>query len=75
MEKTAEIDQREKDVQGICSAILNMSPVSVNNMSGPDYSYCPMCYKEGNYHGDIQDIKHELSCAYLIAKDLSTNLL
>lgn len=76
-----EMTDREKDVQNICKQILEMSPEFWDNPNG-GYEYtCPICLKT-SYGGNpmkgkslhIDDIKHDGECAYLIAKDLMTNL-
>lgn len=72
---------REKDIQSLCQAVLNMSPSFYDNPNG-GYEYtCPLCHNMA-YGGNpmnssvaMNDIKHSTDCAYLIAKDLSTNLL
>lgn len=69
-----ENNDREKDIQKLCKGVLEMSPISYCNPNGPDYSNCPLCSKESFFNAGMDDIKHELNCVYLIAKDLSTNL-
>ena len=67
------MDNREKDIQELCKAILSKSLTESDYCSGG--AYCPFCYKDNNW--DIQDItkaEHEQQCPVLIAKDLSTNL-
>ena len=66
------MEQREKDIQELCKQVLNASLLPERGDCG--YTQCPMCYAEGNWNDDTMDeIKHESTCAYLIAKDLSTN--
>ena len=73
--------QREKDIQELCKQVLNANTEFRDNPFGAYESTCPFCsvteYRGGteNYHADISEIKHEQNCAYLIAKDLSTNNL
>lgn len=69
--KTAE-DPREKDIQAVCSQIINMSPCYYPSSSyhAREYS-CPFCYNDG-YESDMDSIEHDQTCAYLIAKDLHT---
>ncbi|MBP6538916.1 MAG: hypothetical protein KAX53_02345 [Saprospiraceae bacterium] len=70
------MDDREKDVLKLCKAVLDMSPAVHYNGNGPDTSTCQLCYKHVNYpDADISEIQHSSECAYLIAKDLSTNLI
>lgn len=67
-------NQREMEVQELCRQIINMSPKW-------DYTdnetQCPLCYKvvKHNDNASMSEIKHDTNCAYLIAKDLTTNLL
>ena len=63
---------REKDINQLCKAVLELAPRNTGD-SGTG-AECPFCFEEGNWDGDISDLKHDLDCAYLIAKDLSTNL-
>lgn len=66
-------EAREKDVQRLCDAILYKSI----NLTG-DYGMggeCPFCFAGCSWNDSISDIIHEADCVYLIAKDLSTNLL
>lgn len=69
------MEQRDKDILALAHAVLNMSPNTYYNPNGADTSTCPICF-ERVYSADasISDIKHATDCAYLIAKDLSTNL-
>ncbi len=62
---------REKDINQLCKAVLELAPRNTGD-SGTG-AECPFCFGEGNWDGDISDMKHDLDCAYLIAKDLSTN--
>lgn len=70
------MDQREKDILELCRQIINMNTPVYYNSNGPDETSCPFCCKKiHNDSGEISDIEHSSNCAYLIAKDLSTNLL
>lgn len=78
------MEQREKDIQSLCVKVLNCSTNFFDNPNGAYESTCPFCYEteyrggnplKGNTHVDISEIKHSTDCAYLIAKDLSTNLI
>ncbi len=63
---------REKDINQLCKAVLDLAPRDTgDNGTGAE---CPFCFGEDNWDGDVSDLKHDLDCAYLIAKDLSTNL-
>lgn len=67
------MDQREKDIQELCEAVLHAETEFWDNPNGP-YTYsCPFCNAE-MYHdcNGIHELKHDQGCAYLIAKDLST---
>lgn len=64
-------EQREKDIQILCNQIVNMSVETYYNPGGANTSTCPLCYSRVEYaEADIKDIKHDLNCGYLIAKDL-----
>ena len=69
------IDQREVDVRKLCREVINTAPSVSYNGNGPDDSTCPFCYGRV-YHdaGTMEEIKHDADCAYLIAKDLMTNI-
>lgn len=71
------MDQREKDIQKLCSAVITAAPNERYNSGGADTATCPFCHKqwEGVLNGlsiDMSDIVHSPTCAYHIAKDLST---
>lgn len=66
-----EIDQREKDIQSLCDAVVQISPISTGD-SGSG-AMCPFCYCGIHWNAsNLSDGKHKPDCAYLIAKDLST---
>ncbi len=70
------IDDRDKDILKLCKKVLSASPSWSYNPNGADYNTCPFCYKERYGEScDMEDIEHDIDCAYFIAKDLSTNLL
>lgn len=72
---TTDADDREKDIQKLCQGVINASPATYYNPNGPDDSTCPFCHERVMYaDADMKDITHTTDCAYLIAKDLSTNL-
>ena len=65
--------QREKDIQELCSQVLNTTP-NIHYGSNGDLTICPFCGASVDYEEDeIKELNHEKDCAYLIAKDLSTN--
>ena len=61
-------EQREKDIQLLCSAVLDLS-VELNHNSS--YNNCPLCLCQ-TAEEEMVDVNHHHNCAYLIAKDLST---
>lgn len=74
------LTQREKDIQSLCKKILGMSPSFWDNPNGAYENECPFFSavelrggNEGMY-AEMDELNHEQDCAYLIAKDLSTNL-
>jgi len=78
------MEQRERDIQELCNAVLNCSTNFYDNPNGAYESTCPFCYEmelrggsllNGQSHASMNEIRHKQYCAYLIAKDLSTNLL
>lgn len=67
-------DSREKDIQELCRQVLNCQPEVYYNPNGADITTCPFCInKVENSSGDMEEISHDINCAYNIAKDLSTN--
>lgn len=73
------MEQREKDIQLMCKAVLEIGIIFYDNPNGAYESNCPFCNAEelrgggGNIWADMDELNHDLNCAYLIAKDLSTN--
>ena len=70
-------DQREKEIQALCKAVLESDTEFWDNPNGAYENSCPFCcaieHRVGrNKHASISEIKHDGDCAYLIAKDLST---
>lgn len=68
------MDNREKDIQELCRQVLEVSS-EVTYLGGWDKSYCHFCgvmVRQEEY--DLSKLPHKSSCAYLIAKDLSTNM-
>ena len=71
--------EREIDVQKLCDAVLDVSPKFWDNPNGAYETTCPFCdatdYRGGggNIMASMSELDHEPNCAYLIAKDLSTN--
>lgn len=60
---------REEDIQELCKQVLTECYPNYDYNNGT--SSCPFC---GNtsYEDEMEKIKHGSTCAYLIAKDLST---
>lgn len=74
------MEQRDKDILRLCKQVIDMSPDYWDNPNGGIEHRCPLCYEyliTGSMHNNISmsDIEHKSDCAYLIAKDLSTNLI
>ncbi len=73
---TIENADREKDVLTLVKGILNVNPTFNCNPNGADTYECPFCLKESyKKKSSLNDIEHSKDCIYLIAKDLSTNLI
>lgn len=65
------INDREVDIQTICEKIVIMNIHSTGDSgSGGE---CPFCLADCGWDSGISEVKHELNCIYLIAKDLLTN--
>jgi hypothetical protein len=73
-------EQREKDVQALCGAIINRSASHWDNPNGAYESSCPYCGVTehrgggGEIWAEMSELQHKQNCAYLIAKDLSTGI-
>lgn len=73
-------DQREKDIQALCDAVLYMSADYWDNPNGGYESKCPFCHASesrgggGRIWASMSELDHKKDCAYFIAKDLSTNM-
>lgn len=67
------MEDREKDIQELCKQVINVSPhyTPTSARNGTEYT-CPFCYS-GSNDDEMKLIEHKQECAYLIAKDLSTN--
>lgn len=65
--------EREQEIQKLSHAVLELYPHSTGDSgSGAE---CPFCLKECRWDAEkLEDIRHELDCVVLIAKDLTTNL-
>jgi len=70
------MQDRESDIINLCQQVLNATPATYCNPNGADDTTCPFCRKQVYYaYADMSDIKHDINCAYILAKDLSTNLI
>ena len=72
------MDEREKQIQELCGKVKNANPNFFDNPNGGYENTCPFCYamaygSSQSPEVDMDEIKHDTDCAYLIAKDLSTN--
>lgn len=66
-------DDQEQDILRLIDKVLDVAPKFHYNPNGADTSSCPFCYNHVNgEYADMNDIKHEQNCAYLLAKDLNT---
>lgn len=65
------MDAREKDIQAICTAILDFGIQDTGDYGSG--GRCPFCYIDCNWNAEMKEIEHSANCVYLIAKDLSTN--
>ena len=66
------MEDREKDIQELCKQVKELSVIPEHHDCG--YTLCPFCYEHGNWDAEgLDEIIHTPDCAYLIAKDLSTN--
>jgi hypothetical protein len=68
-------EQRETDLQLLCKSVLNMLPIQYYNPHGADDTTCPLCHERFCGIVEMSEISHSQNCGYLIAKDLSTNLI
>jgi len=67
------MEQREKDIQKVCRQVLIATPNIYHNPNGVDQSTCPFCNRDVEYITyEISNIRHNVNCAYVIAKDLLT---
>lgn len=67
------MEQREKDIQELCRQVKGAYLVPETRDCG--YTLCPFCNHKGAWNADfVEEIEHNSNCAYLIAKDLSTNI-
>jgi len=60
---------REDDIQELCRQVLDELLLDLDSNNG-NY-HCPFC-GSSTTTGNINKIKHDATCAYVLAKDLST---
>jgi len=79
-ENQYEYVDREKEIQELCKQVKEAAIDFWDNPNGPYEYKCPFCNHVERRGGDepvlsnLSEIEHETNCAYLIAKDLSTNI-
>ena len=67
--------EREKELQELCLQVLNASPERYFNPNGADETTCPFCNAKdysNDCTADLAELKHEINCAYNIARGLLT---
>jgi hypothetical protein len=64
------LNNRERDIQKVCRTIIEFGVEDTGDygMGGE----CPFCRVSCKWNDSLEDVKHDLSCVYLIAKDLLT---
>lgn len=78
MRKTElKLSDRDLEVIELCKRVIETRPNTWYNPNGADESTCPFCYRCVKYaDASMHDIEHDpKDCAWLLAKDLSTNLI
>lgn len=70
MEPTKLLDEREKDIQALCDAVLSMGVEQTGDHGSG--GQCPLCFKDCSWKASLFEIEHDSDCAFLIAKDLKT---
>jgi hypothetical protein len=63
---------REDDIQKLIDGVHDLESTLIFDYSGVDYTICPICEERGPEGSLMKDLKHELNCIWLIAKDLNT---
>ena len=75
-EKTEIQVKKKQEILTLVESVLSMSPNYQYNINSADTSTCPFCYESVDcIDAKMSEIKHSQYCGYLIAKDLSTNLI
>lgn len=67
-------EERERDVRELARQVVNMPATVRYSSSGRDQTSCPFCYADMSGDCDMDDLQHESSCAFLIAKDVIANI-
>lgn len=75
------MEAREKDIQAVCNAVIEQGASWSYYSNSYDRWHCNFCYAELidndqklSTNEALKEMNHKQDCAYLIAKDLSTNL-
>ena len=69
------MDNREKDIQKLCQAVIDNSLRWETDENGPDGYWCVFCdaFLNNDSLGESTKlIKHKITCPVLIARDLLT---
>ena len=68
-------ENREAEVQKLCKEILSFSAEhdGCDNSYDTEHWFCPFCISKNYESSRLSKFNHDIGCAYLIAKDLSTN--
>ena len=71
--KLTKMEQREKDIQALCKGVLEATP-NIQYAHNGVWTQCPFCSVNIHWEEEkMSELEHDQDCAYLIAKDLSTN--
>jgi hypothetical protein len=71
----ATLDDREKEIQKLCKDVLENAAVWEPYPNSYDRYRCVFCNAEIRDTYNPITLQHEVGCAFLIAKSLSTNLI
>ena len=67
---------REKDIMELCQKVIDTSAFYEYNSNSHDRTICPFCHEfDFGDKGNMNTIDHKNDCAWLLAKDLTTNLI
>ncbi len=65
------MNSRGQDIQELCRQVMEGLLLDMNPNNNKET--CPFCGKGGWNLKGMEEVEHEPTCAYLIAKDLLTN--